>query len=231
MVKYSRFVRKTSNGDPIKWIEVLSLDQLPLQREFDNFIDPSVYHSQPEIEETCNKDLRTFALVNARAAYCVKNNIDFKKYSMRQFYLDLLRSHYPPVYKITEIKLQFKVNETKYNRCIWKNCKKNSKIICNNNNCTKRACKDHMQILCCECFCINPSDILTKPDHKINPGRICKIKTFCKVKCRVICASASCARYACADHRNPICLDCCIMKLFSGNSNYSEKIVPRKKFA
>jgi hypothetical protein len=59
MVKYSRFVRKTSNGDPIKWIEVLSLDQLPLQREFDNFIDPSVYHSQPEIEETCNKDLRT----------------------------------------------------------------------------------------------------------------------------------------------------------------------------
>ena len=59
MVKYSRFVRKTSNGDPIKWIEVLSLDQLPPGQFFRNLIDPSVYYSQPDIEETCNKDLRT----------------------------------------------------------------------------------------------------------------------------------------------------------------------------
>jgi hypothetical protein len=169
----------------------------------------------------------TFALVNARAAHCVKMNIDYTKYSMKKFYLDIIRLHYPPVYKISGVKLEFKAQAQKYNQCHWEKCKKTSKSFCNNEKCQKLACKDHMAILCCQCFG-KKNDIILNPEHKQIPSRICKIITFCKVLSRVLCASKSCKRVVCANHRHLICYDCCIMHLSSAHSNYSEKIISKK---
>jgi hypothetical protein len=173
----------------------------------------------------------TFALANAKAAYCVQNNINCVYYSLKQFYLDILREHYPKVYKISQIKLEFKSLSPNYKTCIWKNCKKKSKIFCNNENCQKLACKDHMIDLCCECYNNNPTDIITSRDCIKRPPRICRIFAFCKVNTRIVCGSKSCARYVCENHRHPICIDCCIMHLSSETINYSEKIKLRKKFA
>ena len=172
----------------------------------------------------------TFALANARAAFCVENKIDFTKYSLKKFYLEILRLHYPKIYKISKISLDFKVKSLKYTRCIWKNCSKKSKTFCDNKNCRKLACKDHMMTLCCKCFSNNPTDISTRPDNIKHPSRICKIFDFCKVESRILCASESCRSYACANHRNPICLDCSLMHLSSVSSNYSEKVIPKKNF-
>ena len=172
----------------------------------------------------------TFGLTNARAAYCIKNNIDFTKYSMKKFFLDILREHYPPVYRISKIKLEFWVLSPKYQRCIWTNCKKNTKTFCNNENCNKLACQDHMVILCCECFNSDPKNIITQIDCRKNSNTLCKIKNFCTVKSTVLCANESCRRFACANHRHNICKDCCIMQISSVSANYSEKVIPKKKF-
>ena len=59
MLEYTRFVRKKDTGDPIKWIEIVSLDQLDPLNHFDNKINPTVYYAQPEIDENCSKFLRT----------------------------------------------------------------------------------------------------------------------------------------------------------------------------
>ena len=171
------------------------------QHVFSHTISRKVDRWPIRIIESC----LTFGLVNARAAYCIKNNIDFTKFSIKQFYLEILRAHYPPVSKISKIKLGFKAKSTIYKHCVWKNCKQKTNNFCDNENCRKLACKQHMMILCCECFSSDPSDIITIPDHNKNPARMCKIKNFCKICSRVLCASASCARNACADHRNPIC--------------------------
>ena len=167
----------------------------------------------------------SYGLGNARAAFCVRNKLDFTKYSMKEFYLDILREHYPPVFKISTVKLELKVQSPTYRKCIWTNCKKTTKILCNNQNCQKLACRDHMVILCSECYNHSTKDIITKTDRQKNLNSVvCKIKKFCKVKSTVTCASKSCGRVACANHRHFICLDCCCMHLSSVLSNYSEKI-------
>ena len=57
MVDYTRFNRKTTGGDKIKWVEVLSLDQLEPLNYFYNSINQETYNAQPEIEQNCNKNL------------------------------------------------------------------------------------------------------------------------------------------------------------------------------
>ena len=84
------------------------------QHAFAHTISRKVNRWHVRIIESCF----TFALVNARAAHCVKKNVDCAKYSMKQFYLDILQQHYPSVYKISKIKLEFKPQQLKYTKCI-----------------------------------------------------------------------------------------------------------------
>ena len=124
--------------------------------------------------------MQFFALVNARAAYCVKNKIDCANYSMSKFYLDILQQNYPPVFKISKIKLEFKCQALKYTQCIWKNCKKTSKTVCNNENCRKLACKDHMAILCSKCFTSSATDISIKMTEPKIQKKFVKFLVFAK---------------------------------------------------
>lgn len=60
MLDYTRFVRKGhEDQQPIEWIEVLLLDQLEVMKDFENMVDQTIYNAQPEVEETCNKNLTT----------------------------------------------------------------------------------------------------------------------------------------------------------------------------
>ena len=52
-------VRAAAAPDPVKWIEVLSLNQLEPRNFFYNVVDPATYYAQPEIVENCSKNLKT----------------------------------------------------------------------------------------------------------------------------------------------------------------------------
>ena len=137
----------------------------------------------------------------------------------------------PAFSKEVFIKLEIKSLSPRYLHCSWKNCKKQSKIICNNQNCKKLACKDHMLDLCWICYNNNnPTDITPTIPRKIitRPQKYCEIISSCGERSRIICCSPSCARYVCEDHRHPICADCCIKHISSGNTNYLEKTKFRK---
>ena len=58
MVNYTRVVRMNDAVDKIEWIEVVSLDQLEPLKDFRNQVSDA-YHAQPEIDPTCNKNLKT----------------------------------------------------------------------------------------------------------------------------------------------------------------------------
>ena len=171
-----------------------------------------------------------FGLTNARAAYCVKNNINFKTYSMKQFFLDILRINYRPVFRISKIKLEFKAPFAKYKRCVWNKCKKTTKMICHNEKCDKLACPDHSVELCCECYNLNDKEIKLTRDGVTNRTKVCAIQSFCIVKSRIFCANKKCSRTACKNHRHPLCRDFASMHLASNNTNYSVAVNPPKKF-
>ena len=59
MVEYSRFKEVTKSDEKIKWIEVVSLEQLDPFNFFNNQITPNVYYASPKIDQNCNKSLKT----------------------------------------------------------------------------------------------------------------------------------------------------------------------------
>ena len=85
-----------------------------------------------------------------------------------------------------------------------------------------------MAILCCKCFNNNPKDIIANSNSSKKTSKKCQIFDFCTMESRVQCASESCKKIVCANHRNVVCMDCSLMHLASAFSNYSEKINSKK---
>ena len=57
--KFQRIERKGEAVDKIKWIEVDSLENLKIDRYFENLVKKEVYHAQPQIHPDCSKKLDT----------------------------------------------------------------------------------------------------------------------------------------------------------------------------
>ena len=149
-----------------------------------------------------------------------------KTYCYNQFYLDVLREFYDSVTNLKKIELEIKLQLKTYRRCVWENCKKITRTLCNNQGCSKYACNDHSLIICSSCFF---DSVLQRPDFdRINFSdkheNDCSEKK-CKKRSRIGCAS--CKKKLCVFHRYFLCSDCANLHS-DKNSTFSHKFKPKR---
>ena len=79
----------------------------------------------------------TYSLINARAAFAVKNERRMPDYSIRDFVEEILREAFKSVEEVTSIRtfIGKKPKQDARSTCNWPDCKKKSKEICQNTLC------------------------------------------------------------------------------------------------
>ena len=165
-----------------------------------------------------------FALTNSRAAYSVHNFVNMTKYTMRHFFLDILRQKYKKVEILRSINIEHKVNRPKPKTCFFQDCKNRSHIPCSNKDCEKITCLNHSNFICLKC-CQNPklNTELTICKNIKSSLQQKKCNFFCKKRCKTICSV--CFNFYCTDHRFKFCYGCCY-GTSSGLGNYSVPFKP-----
>ena len=157
----------------------------------------------------------SFSLTNARAAFCLKNKLDMRKYTVKKFFMDVLRQAYKPLDIIPKISLEIK-GLIKLTTCNVKQCKSRTKIPCANLKCKKIACESHSSLICLNCI-----------THRIQPftpnKNIKKTKSRRKCFCCTTFTNLNCEEcglFACTCHNYKIC-DMCIFSGRAGVPNFN----------
>ena len=167
-------------------------------------------------------------LVNARTAYCIQNDYDMAKYTMAQFYKDILRERYTAVEIINTISIEVKKPCSK-KICNWKNCRKSTTIPCANSRCEKIACETtHSYLVCCKCA-KKPFDQLTIcKDKKLHGSAsvrvVCHFGAHCQSRTRRLCSVLGCEKPTCLIHLYKLCADCCFNSTSPSEDNLSVKL-------
>ena len=66
-----------------------------------------------------------------------------KQYSIKTFYVEILKEAYEPLHIIRTIVVEIKPKIPKYKLCSWNHCYKTVNTICANQLCQKLPCPSH----------------------------------------------------------------------------------------
>ena len=145
--------------------------------------------------------------------------------------MDVLREIYGSIQTMVTIQFEVKLLLETRKLCVWDNCKKTTKTLCNNEGCKKHACVDHLLIICSDCFSdtqIKNSN-MTRKNMRGNLQKRCATSRFianasnCWKTGKLVCAC--CSITLCILHRYYLCTDCAGM-----HSNSDSKSIFSHKF-
>ena len=171
-----------------------------------------------------------FGLTNARAAYCLQNFICMKNYTIKAFYVDILKQAYETIHIIRSISVTIKQKLPKFKTCNWNECFKTVHTICSNHLCEKLACPSHSCLVCRQCYS-NPllaTKFTIRKNVPTSPKpRQCHV---CKKYTRIVCSVMECQQFVCQTHRAKLCFACCFQTTSASGNNFSIKMNFNKPF-